>query len=241
MLVIDDADSAARISSYPQAEHGIDCMVEGDLEEAYDTLVDAELLDGSDGRALWSAARCSRPRTPELGSPSTTCSGSRRWAAQPARTLVMTRLHLRYTPDQIDEDLVLKREDPEVLRSTYITHDPQLESLYPICGEGFVTDAPGQCPEAVAGVDAGRAPHWMAKRRAAAAPRCPSACRERCSPSSALWHGAGGCRAQSGCSRGPLSLAGTGLRDPLLQAVSRRPGQRRLEAPHRWSRSHGRS
>lgn len=60
------------------------------------------------------------------------------------------RLHMRYAPDAVDQDLVLysnRITDQEQIR--FIDHDTSLESAFPTCGEGWVDDA-GTCEYGIA-------------------------------------------------------------------------------------------
>jgi hypothetical protein len=57
----------------------------------------------------------------------------------------VTRLHLRYGPGQVDQDLMLYESgtsEQEQIR--YIEYEEYLEDRFPICGEGWATD-PGAC------------------------------------------------------------------------------------------------
>ena len=59
-----------------------------------------------------------------------------------------TRLHMRYTPSQVEEELMLYHTnitDQEQIR--YITYKPELEDRFPVCGIGMVDD-PNSCDDA---------------------------------------------------------------------------------------------
>ena len=59
----------------------------------------------------------------------------------------MTRLHLRYSPEQADQDVVLYGTGSTAVdQIRLIQYDHRLEATYPVCGEGFVDD-PGTCDE----------------------------------------------------------------------------------------------
>ena len=59
-----------------------------------------------------------------------------------------TRLHMRYTPQQVEEEVMLYNSNifsQEQIR--YIEYKPELEDRFPVCGVGMVDD-PGSCDEA---------------------------------------------------------------------------------------------
>ncbi len=61
-----------------------------------------------------------------------------------------TRLHMHYTPDQVDQDLAFYASGQTTQDQVkYIVYNQSLESMFPICGEGMATD-PGTCDEEVA-------------------------------------------------------------------------------------------
>jgi hypothetical protein len=56
-----------------------------------------------------------------------------------------TRIHMRYRPDQVDEDLVLYTSGISTnTQQRYVDYKRELEFLFPVCDEGFVAE-PGQC------------------------------------------------------------------------------------------------
>ena len=58
-----------------------------------------------------------------------------------------TRLHLRYRPEQVDQDLVLYTSGVAATdQIRYIAYDEQLEDMFPVCGVGWVEN-PGTCDE----------------------------------------------------------------------------------------------
>jgi MYXO-CTERM domain-containing protein len=66
------------------------------------------------------------------------------WNVNP--NLSVGRLHLRYEAGAVDQDLVLYTSGLsgyEQMR--FIEYKPSMESSYPVCGEGWVTDEPGFC------------------------------------------------------------------------------------------------
>lgn len=57
-----------------------------------------------------------------------------------------TRLHMRYTPAQATQDLVLYGAQSGTKQLRYIEYNEQLEDRFQVCGLGFVDD-PGTCEE----------------------------------------------------------------------------------------------
>ncbi|MEC7984447.1 MAG: DUF2330 domain-containing protein [Myxococcota bacterium] len=56
-----------------------------------------------------------------------------------------TRLHMRYAPQQIDEELMLYNTNLyDQIQQRYIVYDEQLEDRFPVCDVGMVED-PGSC------------------------------------------------------------------------------------------------
>ena len=67
----------------------------------------------------------------------------------------ITRLHLRFDPDQVDQDVMLypRTHNPN-FQQRYIAHDKSLESDFPLCKEGWAPD-PGTCEDDTASADTG--------------------------------------------------------------------------------------
>ncbi len=61
-----------------------------------------------------------------------------------------TRLHMHYTPDQVDQDLAFYASgDATQDQIKYIVYNHSLEDRFPVCGQGMVAN-PGTCDDAVA-------------------------------------------------------------------------------------------
>ncbi len=59
-----------------------------------------------------------------------------------------SRIRMRYTPEQADEDLVFYSSGiSDNTQVRVITYNDSLEDRFPICDEGFVTDNPGDCED----------------------------------------------------------------------------------------------
>ncbi|MCB9689414.1 MAG: DUF2330 domain-containing protein [Alphaproteobacteria bacterium] len=143
VLVVDDGPVG--ISNYREVEIERECMVRGELNETYDAVVDDALLAGVDGRAGWATEAV----VSSVHTWATEDDLDPDWLAAVGRPdawgTTLTRLHLRYTPDQIDEDLLLQPTSHDEQTATYLVWDEQLESTWPICREGWAED-PGSCP-----------------------------------------------------------------------------------------------
>jgi uncharacterized protein (TIGR03382 family) len=71
-----------------------------------------------------------------------------------------TRLHMRFTPEQARQDLVLYASGiTENTQLRYVVHEPYLEAAFPVCGAGWIAN-PGSCAD----VD----PKYRRRMRAAA-------------------------------------------------------------------------
>ncbi|MCP4809390.1 MAG: DUF2330 domain-containing protein [Proteobacteria bacterium] len=59
-----------------------------------------------------------------------------------------SRLHVRYTPEQATQDLALYESGiNDNIQQRYVQYETYLESEYPICDWGMVTDDPGTCAD----------------------------------------------------------------------------------------------
>lgn len=66
-----------------------------------------------------------------------------------------TRLHMRYAPQNVDEELMLYNTNLyNQIQQRYIIYDQQLEDRFPVCDEGMVEN-PGSCDEESASVNNG--------------------------------------------------------------------------------------
>jgi uncharacterized protein (TIGR03382 family) len=63
-------------------------------------------------------------------------------------TALITRLHMRYAPVALTQDVHLaeRLEAPEPFALDLVDYDPDLEFAFEVCGEGF-RDHPGSCPD----------------------------------------------------------------------------------------------
>lgn len=137
-------DGGVGIANYPRIEVEDECMLrDADFGAAYE----AALTDAFGGQAGWiteyswslttSCDPCTATQglTPdELGA-----------LGFPDYHGWFSRLRVRYTPEQATEDLTLyssNLQEPGQIR--YIRYLEELESVFPVCGEGMVED-PGVC------------------------------------------------------------------------------------------------
>ncbi len=150
------APSRVRITNYPEADIEDECLLSS--PGAYEALVDHALdpapADGQ-GRAQWAteygwnAGKCDPcAATGSLDPEAIEALG---WSS--AAVPYVTRLRMRYGPDQIDEDVLLQLTgDVGTSQLRYVEHAAELEDLFPVCGIGWAAD-PGTCgedPEVVA-------------------------------------------------------------------------------------------
>jgi uncharacterized protein (TIGR03382 family) len=144
-------DGATGVANYPQIEPVDECMWDEDgrgFSDFYaDTFADAYAAAGDGAWAreyAWAGGGCDPCPSPP---PDASDLFSLGVAEDRLDTgdFFFTRLHLRYTPEQADEDLVLYHSNlrgPEQLR--YIQYNPLLEDRFPLCVGGWADD-PGSC------------------------------------------------------------------------------------------------
>ncbi len=140
-----DSDGRVAVANYPETAIADECMLpEGTTDYAawYDTQLDDAFATGIWlTEYAWSPAGCdpcsSEPPSPEvltgLGAPVSGYGG------------FITRLRVRYLPEEATQDLVLyATHGTETDQIRYITYDYQLESSFETCGIGTPAD-PGSC------------------------------------------------------------------------------------------------
>jgi hypothetical protein len=148
------------ISNYPEVTIESECMWEdslgGNFSQFYSELLDKAYEDNGGGAVWvkeysWAPTSCD-PCT--AGGPLD--EGTLRdlgFEGDP-NTANVTRLHVRFDPGAVSEDLMLypRNHNPN-WQQRYISYDKALESDFPICEKGWSED-PGTC-EADTGADAG--------------------------------------------------------------------------------------
>ncbi len=146
------------ISNYDEFEVESECMFTGkDFGVFYEDLFDQGASDTTAGWLLeysWSPVKCDPCTTPSgealdsetLAAVGWSGSGSGTYYGGGGGTPHFSRLHMRYDPADLDQDLALYLTGdsvPSQLR--YVKYLEELEFMLPICGEGFAPD-PGHCP-----------------------------------------------------------------------------------------------
>jgi hypothetical protein len=147
-------DGVAGISNYPQIALTDECMWAEEGAETFAEFAqrqfDADFAAGGHG-AAWAVEHSWGPQNCDP------CTGTGPMGAYDLFTLgseydaneaFFTRLHVRTTPAAAVEDLTLYfsgREDWDQQR--FIRYSKELESDFPICGQGWVTDDPGTCEQ----------------------------------------------------------------------------------------------
>lgn len=154
--VTDFADGAVGISNYPEMSIEDECMLDGgtfaddhdnDLGHFYqDAFTEAYFAEpGADWMLeyAWGNGHCD-PCTGEQPDEQKLANVGFDFDQMQAGYMV-SRLHMRYTPEEATEDLVLYlsgRTEQEQVR--FIEPNPKLEWKFPVCGIGMVSD-PGTC------------------------------------------------------------------------------------------------
>ncbi|GDX83525.1 hypothetical protein LBMAG42_53360 [Deltaproteobacteria bacterium] len=157
----DSGNGTLAISNYPEAKVETDCMLpEG---TSFGDHVDATLNAAfpADGQAhwvteySWDNGNCD-PCTPD-GTLTEEDLASLGFVPDYhyGYGYNFTRLHIRYTPEQASQDLVLYSTGIATnTQLRYIEYNHELEDMFPICGLGMVND-PGSCPDTGEGGEAG--------------------------------------------------------------------------------------
>lgn len=140
------ATSRVRVTNYEESVIEDECMPDG--SSFYEQAVDEALLsEDPAARATWAVeyawggGKCDPCTDQGPLDPDTLATLGWREPFAP----FVTRIRMRYGPDQIDEDVLLQLTgDGRTSQLRYVDRDPRLEDLFPICGEGWVPD-PGTC------------------------------------------------------------------------------------------------
>ncbi|GDX81555.1 hypothetical protein LBMAG42_33660 [Deltaproteobacteria bacterium] len=151
------ADGEVSISNYPELPIDTECMWEGDdFGTFYEGVLEAGHLEGGAG---W-IREYSWDLIPEIGTgyhcdPCTadpaapTSDGSFGDFGLPSDSAHLTRLHLRYSPEEATQDVAMLVSGitgvNEQLR--FVNPVAELEGLFPYCLDGWAAN-PGSCPDA---------------------------------------------------------------------------------------------
>jgi hypothetical protein len=151
-VVNSNEDGAVGISNYPELEVESECMWDGEGEfgEFYaDQFANAY---GHDEGAIWTteytwknepqAVKCDPCTGPPPDTQQLTNVG---YDDEGTNHFHVTRLHLRYTPEEATQDLVFyhSRQTPQ-RQKRYIEYKEDFEDRYPLCGSGWSAD-PATC------------------------------------------------------------------------------------------------
>lgn len=141
---------ALAIANYPESTIETDCMLpEGaSFGDHLDATLDAALPTTGEAHwvseYIWDNGNCD-PCTPDG-----TLTGEDLLSLgfvpdeKYGYAYTFTRLHMRYSPGQATQDLVLYGAVSSAKQLRYIEYNDQLEDRFPACGLGFVDD-PGTC------------------------------------------------------------------------------------------------
>ncbi|MCK6524722.1 DUF2330 domain-containing protein [Myxococcota bacterium] len=166
-VISDLSEGAFGISNYEQVRVRDECMEraleEGDFAPFYDELLNETLVAGRYGTASWLmeyswsvspwGPHCDPcpPESLEIPVPEATLAGlgfewdGDSWSGG-LPSFAISRLRMRYAPEEIDEDLMLYSmgyADNTQIR--YIRYDEVLEGDLEVCGEGKITDPERTC------------------------------------------------------------------------------------------------
>ncbi|MCK6522705.1 DUF2330 domain-containing protein [Myxococcota bacterium] len=151
ILFVMGDEGQTHISNYPQAKVEDECLFDEAAYESFGSFYDDRFVAALDevgrDRASWVLEYAWDPGScdPCSGEPlDTEIIESLGWVGDWG-SATFTRLHLRYGPGAVDQDLVLygsNIRDQEQVR--YVLYDEALEDRFPRCIDGWVED-PGSC------------------------------------------------------------------------------------------------
>jgi len=142
------------VSNYPEFEVESECMVReapglgGGLEDFYADALD-QAFEATGGQAAWTTEYTWAPAKcdpcPNEGPLDTEILRDLGYEGDPTQA-TLTRLRARFRPSGVSGALALYESGlTGTQQRRYIQHLPELESTFPLCGEGWAPD-PGECP-----------------------------------------------------------------------------------------------
>ncbi len=153
---ITDGGGAVGISNVPEFTLEGDCMYEESTFGNFSTFYDDLYSAGYNGRAGWVQEYVWAP----MGCDPCTAGGPLSeealrdvgFTGDPAQATI-TRLHVRYDPSQVDEDLMFYTQNRAGQhQQRYILYKSVLEEDFPVCDEGWANN-PGNCDADTGGSD----------------------------------------------------------------------------------------
>ena len=152
------------IANYPQATLADECMTnEPDFGLFYDSQFSAAVRKAGDASWVreysWVAGNCDPCTTAPLDDATVQALGRENVAGT-----VVSRFHMRYTPDAIHQDLVFYDQGfQENDQARFIQYAPHLTSQYPVCNVGMVTGVESECPQWIPDTGYGHDQHggWL--------------------------------------------------------------------------------
>jgi hypothetical protein len=170
-------DGVVGISNYPEVAVEDECLFTGEDEtfEEFAARQFNEAYQSVDGgmwalEYSWAANGCdpctgTPPTDVDLVSLGYDPSARTQWGVQ------FTRLHMRYTPEEADQDLSLYLSNqPSNDQLRYIEYAPELEDKWPLCDVGWASD-PGTCDDGASDTASG----GNGKRGCSSVPAAPGA------------------------------------------------------------------
>lgn len=142
-VILPEDDGAAAISNYPRVDVQGDCLLQDELAPTYEALMD-EALVPVEGRAPWTREYVGPVNTQDGGTcdPCVDASDGIGLTLQAMGfregTATVSRIRMRYGPDEVDEDLLIRAtEDTEPHLQRYILAPEVIEAYekWPVCGE----------------------------------------------------------------------------------------------------------
>ncbi len=135
------------IANYPQATLVDECLTnEADFGDFYDAQFSSAVRKAGDASWVreysWVAGKCDPCTTTRLDDEIVQGLGRENVAGT-----VVSRFHMRYTPDAIHQDLVFYDQGfQENEQARYVQYAAHLTASYPVCNVGMVTGVESECP-----------------------------------------------------------------------------------------------
>ncbi|MFZ5478561.1 MAG: DUF2330 domain-containing protein [Myxococcota bacterium] len=153
-VVADYADGAVGISNYPEATVEEECLwqTEGETFGEFYAAQFAAAMATTDRPGwvreyAWGSGACDPCSGEPPSAEDLATIGYEDSGGYYGTNAFFTRIHARWAPEEVDQDLVLYlSNDTTVGQVRYVEYAPELEDRFPVCGVGMVDD-PGSCDD----------------------------------------------------------------------------------------------
>jgi hypothetical protein len=147
----DNGSGRAGISNYPELALTDECMWAEEAAETFTAFVERSFdadFAAADAGAAWAVEHAWSPSSCDPCTGPTLDTSTLAELGYSGGDAFLTRLHVRTTPEAAGEDLTFYfSNDAATEQLKFIQYGQELESDFPICGQGWVTDDPGSCED----------------------------------------------------------------------------------------------